>query len=235
MRQADSGEQSWAVRPIHGALFDELSNDQCAAIARLCVWRNYPAGSQILNRDDGGSDVYFVQSGRVRATAYSPDGRAVTYRDIPAGQAVGDFAALDGLPRSADVVALDDVRLASLDRQHFLQLLEEHPVMMRAQLRSLTAVIRGLTDRLYDASTLNANMRIRAWLLRAARVAGVSASGEAVLRGLPSQSEIAHRVGAQRETVSREFSRLQRAGIIRKAGNGVLSVEVATLESALDQ
>ena len=53
--------------------------------------------------------MYFVVEGEVRATSYSLEGKEVIFRDIVAGEMFGEYAAIDGRPRAADVVALDKV------------------------------------------------------------------------------------------------------------------------------
>ncbi len=37
-----------------------------AEVERRCRWRHHAAGEQILDRDDGGDEVYFVVEGAVR-------------------------------------------------------------------------------------------------------------------------------------------------------------------------
>src|SRR5690606_28833258 len=96
-------------------------------------------------------------------------GREITLDDVAAGGHFGDLAAIDGEPRSASVMALEDTVIAALSRERFLQLLSENFNFTLRLLRSLTRIIRSSTDRIMDLSTLAANNRVQADLLRLAR------------------------------------------------------------------
>ena len=96
----------------------------------------------------------------------------MTYGDIRAGQWFGDFAAIDGSSRSADVIALEDTLAATLTPALFLRLLHEHPSVCDCMLRRLVGCVRDLTERIYDFSTLGVQNRVHAELLRLARKRG---------------------------------------------------------------
>ena len=66
--------------------------------------------------------MYFIVSGEVRVKHFSARGRAVSFRDMAAGEMFGELAALDGQPRSAEVAALEPTFIASLTRERFLPL-----------------------------------------------------------------------------------------------------------------
>ncbi len=218
---AKQGRKSWpkaspdtrAGHDLVSDLFRSLSDEERRQCAARCRWQEFPREAGILNRDDPDNDVLFIQSGRVRATAYSPEGRPVVFRDIGPGGIVGEYAALDDHPRSADVYALEPTRVARMSAGDFLALLESHPLCMRALLRNLTASIRHLSAKLYEVTTLNANTRIRIYLLRLARDCDAQARIVNMPR-LPSQADIANLLSTQRETVSREFRRLENEGIL---------------------
>src|SRR5688500_3410872 len=155
------------------ALLEGLAPEKLDAIARQCVWRNYEAGKRIISRNADDRDVYLLVKGRVRITTYSAGGREVAFRDIGAGEVFGEVAALDGEPRSADVVALDVTLLASIPPAAFRKLLEEEPVIGVRVMTRLAALVRSLSKRVIDLSTLGVQNRIHAELLRLARQAGV--------------------------------------------------------------
>jgi CRP-like cAMP-binding protein len=96
------------------ALLEGLSDERLESLARECAWRRYRAGQRIISRAAADRDVHLIVSGRVRVTTYSAAGRQVTFRDIDAGEMFGEVAAIDDMPRSADVVALEDALTASM-------------------------------------------------------------------------------------------------------------------------
>jgi len=214
-------------------LLEGLAPEKLDALARQCVWRNYEAGKRIISRNADDRDVYLLVSGRVRITTYSQGGRQVTFRDIAAGDIFGEVAALDEKPRSADVIALDGALLASMSPPVFRRLLAEEPLVGGRVMTRLAALVRSLSERVIDLSTLGVQNRIHAEILRLARAAGV-ARNRARLEPGPKHADIASQVSTYREQVTRELSALARAGILEKDGAALVVRDVARLEKMVE-
>jgi CRP-like cAMP-binding protein len=214
-------------------LLEGLASEKLDALARQCVWRNYEAGKRIISRNADDRDVYLLVSGRVRITTYSQGGRQVTFRDIAAGDIFGEVAALDEKPRSADVIALDSALLASMSPAVFRRLLAEEPLVGGRVMTRLAALVRSLSERVIDLSTLGVQNRIHAEILRLARAAGV-ARNRARLEPGPKHADIASQVSTYREQVTRELSALARAGILEKDGAALVVCDVARLEKMVE-
>ena len=99
--------------------------------------------------------MYLVVSGTVRVTTYAASGRQTTFRDICAGDIFGELAAIDGHPRSADVVAVTDALLASMAPGVFWSVLREQPTVAERVLARMCGLVRQLSERLVDLSTLD--------------------------------------------------------------------------------
>jgi CRP-like cAMP-binding protein len=209
-------------------IFRDLDRAGLSAIARQCAWRTYAAEQQIVGQLDESREVYFVLSGRARVNLYSPDGRDVTFRDIGPGDIFGELAAIDGAPRSANVVALVDTTIASLRANEFWQVLRDHPAVAAATLRRLVRLVRSLSERIYEFSTFAVRNRIHAELLRLGRDHTIAAN-QATIDPAPTHAEIASRISTHREAVSRELSDLVRAGVIVRQGQALLIKDVARL------
>ena len=228
---AKSEPSSLGLRRIE--LLAGLAPAKLEAIARECAWRNHEAGRRIISRHAIDRDVYFIVSGRVRITTYSKGGRQVTFRDIGAGEIFGEVAALDDKPRTADVIALDDALLASLPAGVFRRLLLEEPQLGERMMARLAGMVRAMSERVVDLSTLAVQNRIHAELLRLAREAGVARNSARIQPG-PKHADIASQVSTYREQVTRELSALARAGIVRKERGALVVRDVSRLEQMVE-
>src|SRR5919106_1370412 len=141
-------------------LLDGLAAAKLDLIARECVWRNFEAGKRIISRNAGDRDVYLLVSGKVRITTYSQSGRQVTFRDIAAGEIFGEVAALDDKPRTADVIALEAALIASMPGGAFRKLLVDEPLLAERMLKRLAGMVRAVSERVIDLSTLGVQNRI---------------------------------------------------------------------------
>jgi CRP-like cAMP-binding protein len=216
------------------ALLEGLPDAVLEALARLCAWRNFAAGQHIITRDADDRNVYLIVAGRVRATTYSRTGRQVTFRDQDAGDFLGEVAAIDGMPRSADVVALENTLVAALTPAAFETLLREQPLVAGRVLRRFAALVRGLSERVIELSTLGVQNRIHAELLRLARSAGVR-DNTARLDPAPLHVDLASQVSTYREQVTRELSALAKAGLLAKDGRALVIQDVAALERLVEE
>jgi CRP/FNR family transcriptional regulator, cyclic AMP receptor protein len=213
-------------------LLEGLPTSALEEIAQQCRWRHVPGGTRIITRETPDQDVYLVVSGKVRITAYSVGGRQVTFRDVAAGDWFGDLAALDGYPRSADVDALEATLVASMNPPLFRRILHKYPEVCDRVLQRLVVLVRGLTERLFDVSTLGVQHRVHAELLRLAREAGIQAN-TACLCPAPKHADIASKVSTYREQVTRELSAMVKQGLLERRDGALVIPDVARLEKLL--
>jgi CRP/FNR family transcriptional regulator, cyclic AMP receptor protein len=210
------------------AIFASLPADSLARIEKRCSWRRYESGESIVDYLDASNDVYFIAAGEARASLYSVDGKAVTFTDLGPGEMFGEYAAIDGAPRSATIEARAGCYVASMSGATFRELLKQEPTLMLALLEQFVAKIRVLTTRVYEFSVLAVNNRIQAELLRLAKLAPQSGKS-ARIGSAPTHSEIASRISTHREAVTRELNRLSRLGIVERQGNALLVKDVDRL------
>jgi CRP/FNR family transcriptional regulator, cyclic AMP receptor protein len=211
-------------------LFQGLGEERLEAIARGCAWRNCAPGMRILSRTSRERDVYLLVSGKVRVTTYSAAGRQVTFRDCAPGEIFGELAAIDSLPRSADVVALEGSLLAAMPAAQFRRLLRDEPVLAERVLRRFAGLVRRLSERVIDLSTLGVHERIHGELLRLAREAGIEGN-VACIDPAPKHADLASQVSTYREEVAREMSALAKAGVLGKDGRALVVCDVRRLEN----
>jgi CRP/FNR family transcriptional regulator, cyclic AMP receptor protein len=210
-------------------LLEGLPDETLEAIARQCRWRRFRAEEQIISRDAADSDVYLITAGRVRVTTFSAAGREVVFGDMSAGQWFGDFAAIDGQTRSADVVAIEDTLVATMSPPLFRRVLNDNPQVSNRVLKRLVGCLRELTERVYDFSTLGVQNRVHAELLRLARDAGV-ADNRARIDPAPRHVDIASHISTSREQVARELSAMAKQGLVCRETRALVVTDVARLE-----
>ncbi len=227
--------KDWSLADVE--LFRGVDPSTLASARAHCRLRHFSAEQEVFGQESDNRDVYFVIRGRVRVTIFASSGREVAFRELTPGTAFGEVSAIDGLERSASVVALEDSVLAVLPAERFRQLLRTHPELAERVLRNFAKLIRSLTDRVVEFSTLAVQNRVQAELVRMARAAGVDRN-RALLSPVPRHADIASRVATNREAVARELNRLARSGIVERRPKvlEILDVRrlVAMVESAGD-
>ena len=217
------------------ALLSDLDAGELDALDRSCRWRRYAPHEQIIDRQSETRDVFFVVAGTVRVVNYSLSGREVTFDDLPNGSHFGELAAIDGEPRSASVMALNDCLIASMPAEQFLGAVEKYPSVASKVMIHLARVVRNTTERIMDLSTLGANNRVHAELLRLARASAGADGNRAIIKPIPVHGDIASRVSTTRETVARVLNDLARQGIVERTKDSMVIPDVERLEDMVEE
>ncbi len=208
-----AGEKSLDVIEL---LF-ELEPDAHAAMERNCRWAKYKANETVFDRESPDRDIYFVVRGGVQIVNYSRTGREISFARVMQGGYFGELAAIDGLPRSANAITIEPSLLAAITPELFMDLMSNYwPVTLKI-LQRFAGMVRYGDDRIMDLSTLKAEKRICAELLRLAKPFPDNPETW-LIYPMWTQKEIAARVGVARETVGRVLAQLSSLGIVsRKA------------------
>jgi CRP/FNR family transcriptional regulator, cyclic AMP receptor protein len=230
---SSSATQPSSLGLRHVDLLQGLAGARLDAIGRQCSWRPYEAGQRLVAREDADRDVHFIVAGNLLVTTYSSGGRETSFRELATGMSFGELAAIDGRPRSADVVALTPGLVASMPPQAFRELLREEWIVNERVLVRLADLARSLVDRVVELSTLSVQQRVCVELLRLARAGGAAVNG-ARIEPAPRHSELAHRVSTYREQVTRELSALAKAGVLSREGTALVVRDVAQLQRIVE-
>jgi CRP/FNR family cyclic AMP-dependent transcriptional regulator len=129
-------------------LFSTLDKKELQVLARSCQERSYSAGTTIFSQGDSGVGLYVVKTGKVRIMlAVDPDKAEEEIAVLGPGDVLGEMALLDDLPRSASVIAIDDVTALLLPVWEFRSVLRQHPDIALKLLAELSRRLRKAESR----------------------------------------------------------------------------------------
>jgi CRP-like cAMP-binding protein len=146
---------------------------------------------------------------------------------------VGEYA-LDGMARAATVMAAGDAVLRAMPRSDFCACLEASPKTAIWLAGNLCRQIRMLNNRLFELTTLNVGNRLQFELLRLGLVAGVTGNSALIDRA-PTHSELANRIGTNRESVTRELRDLSRRRILSQQGRKLAILDIEQLSAIVQR
>ncbi len=212
-------------------LFHALREGDIRKLDTQCVWRRARAGECVLDYNEGGADLYFVATGKVRVRIQTISGKEAILRDIGDGEFFGELAAIDGLPRSASIVAVNDSTIAKMPPGLFREIVHTRPEICDAILTLLASQVRMLANRVNEFSALDVRGRVRAELLRLAKPGATGA----VISPPPTHAELAARVCCRREAVTRELNALTRAGAIERRKGAIVLADPAKLAESVER
>ena len=133
----------------------------------------------------------------------------------------GELSLLDGRPRSANVIAIEETQLVMLRRSDFLELITKTPSIAVALLAELASRLRKTDRQIEGLALLDVASRISDTLLQLAIEQGVDSDLGIVVENRPTHQELANMSGTTRETVSRVLKRLEKQEYLKSEGRKI--------------
>ncbi|MBW8270464.1 Crp/Fnr family transcriptional regulator [Caldovatus aquaticus] len=231
-RAAGSSTAQWLARFPLFAEADRAALGRAAAEAR---WIEVEPDQMVLDFDHACTDLFLVDRGALRVLLRAPGGREAILDEIGPGSFFGEMAAIGGAapPPAAGVRALLRSRLCVLPADAFLAILAASPAVSLRLLRLFTARVRAQNARLLERSALPVRHRLYAELLRLSRPAPGNAE-RIVVSPPPARRDLAARIGARREAVSRELADLARRGLVEVGRRALVLRDPAALRQAVE-
>src|SRR4051812_27817626 len=183
-------------------LFGGLAPEELAACAAAFRPARFAKGEMLFARGDPGTHLYLVAEGRVRLAIATGEGRELSFRHAAAGDLLGEMAALDGAPRSADATALTAVSAYGLERGAFRTLWSTHPAISTAVVSFLCRRLRETSGQLEAIALYPMDVRLARYLLVALGTRQAPPGKRVPLELGFSQSELAQLLGASRPKVN---------------------------------
>lgn len=194
-----------------------LDAAQLATLSERAVTKSFPRQTVIVSEGDPTDAIYIILEGRVRIYLADHKGKEVTLNVQGAGEYFGELT-LDGGPRSASVMTMEPCRFMIVARESLESFFATHPEFAMHLVRKLINRVRVLTERVKSLALQDVYGRFRGMLEELV----VERDGERVVEGRMTQSDIASRIGASREMVSRILSDLKTGGYVSQGRHRIV-------------
>lgn len=174
------------------------------------IVRSYRKNTVVINEGESTDSLFILLQGQVKVYATDEDGREITYGTIHAGDFFGEMS-LDGGPRSASVMTVEPCLCALVSRALVQQHMADEPGFAMALVLQVIRRARAATETARQMALLDVYGRVIHTLESERGPAG--ARGPVELTHITHQ-QIASRVGASREMVSRLLKDLEKGGYV---------------------
>ncbi|ALG74706.1 Crp/Fnr family transcriptional regulator [Azospirillum thiophilum] len=205
-----------AMTPAAGlpALQPRSAADPLAALGHAKV---YDRDMTVFSEGDAAGSVFRVQSGMVRLHKMLPDGRRQIIGFLHAGDMMGLAFAAQYLYTAEAVTATTIQRIPRLELD---VLLDAQPALARKLLSATTSELMAAQDQMVLLGRKTAAEKVASFLLRLCDRKG----GDRTIDLPMGRSDIADHLGLTTETVSRTFTKLKSARLIRILVGGKLEL-----------
>ncbi len=203
-------------------IFGDLDENEIKKVAEIGINRKFSKNGIVFLEEEEGAALFIIISGKVKIVRTDDDGGEVILSILGSGDFFGEIAILDGLPRSATVVSIDNSELFMIHRRGFLQVVEKAPQVAISLLRELTRRLRKADEQIKSLSLKDAVGRVANVILQLADDSGKIKKGQVIIPDFPLQQDLANMAGTSRETISRTIHQFIREGLLEQRGNSLI-------------
>jgi CRP/FNR family cyclic AMP-dependent transcriptional regulator len=197
---------------IDTQLFRGLPEAELRRLITVARRRKFGHGEVVFHRGDPANSLHLVVKGHFAARVDTQRGDSVVVAIHGPGEAFGELALVDAVPRSTTIAAVEAGETLTVGRDEFDRLRHEYPQVNEVLVRLLAERVRRASDRLLEALYIPAETRVLRRLLELAHLYGQSAAGTQVPL---TQEDIAALAATSRATANRVLRAEQRRGTVR--------------------
>ena len=195
-------------------LFRKLRANELDRLVAFTRWMHPKAETVLFRKGDPGSSMMVVSKGRIKVCTHSEDGKELVLNMFGPGDMFGEIALLDGSPRTADAVTIDDCELLVLDRRDFIPFLHEHSDASVRMLEVLTERLRRTTQLLEDVAFREGPSRLARRFVHLAEFSGREVESGIFVDMALSQQQLGNMVGMTRESINKQLRQWRDEGLI---------------------
>jgi len=194
-----------------------LSDADLMAVGSHGIARSYPKNTIIVTEGDKTDSLYVILEGRVKVFVSDDSGNEVLLLTQGAGEYFGELV-LDEGPRSASIMTLEPSRFLVVPKADFREFVVHNPAFALSLIEKLIGRVRALTASVKSLALMDVYGRVARLLLELAEDSG----GQLAISQRLTQQDIASRIGASREMVSRILKDLSTGGYLTQSRTGIV-------------
>lgn len=198
--------------------FCSFSHETLSALSQVSHKSILPAGAILFVEGQSPRGMFILCSGKVNLSTTSREGKSLIVKTAEAGEPLGISATISGMGYEATAETATPCQVNFVDRKHFLELMETYGELGLHTAQCLSRDFHSAYRDIHDLVLTRSSVGKLARLLLSHSTEPGDENVEARIHASMTHEEMALRIGASRETVTRLLGRLKRKRLIRQDG-----------------
>ncbi len=203
--------------------FREMGEEITCFILEYASHKYLPKGQYLFMADEVCTNLYIVEEGLVEISQLSEEGKKIVLHHATRGAFLGDTILFNVGRYGAYAHSLEDSELLSIDKKSFEGIIHAYPEIGIKMLADFGERIERLKSLVAEVALNDVRKRIVRLLVEliegekenCVSRAGVDYRNSVILRNVPTQDQMAHRIGTVREVLCKGLHKLERDRVIR--------------------
>ena len=198
-------------------LFSGLDETELERLSRVATRRRAGRGEQVVRAGESADALLILLTGRAKVTNFDEEGREIILAWLGPGEFFGEMGLIDGSPRSASVVAVENCELLSIGKNEFQRCMQDNFQVVLKLMQILVRRLREADRNIESLALLDVYGRVARLLLDMSEEEG----GKRMVKQKISKQDMARMIGASREMVSKVMRDLEIGGYIVTNGDQI--------------
>jgi len=212
-------------------VFQNITEEELRELEPYILRESVKKKADIFSEGDQPEWFYIVESGKVKITKMSSDGKEIILEVISPGEIFGGVAVMRGFPYPANAVAMENSELVKISRRNLMRLVDRFPNLMYCIAMNLGDRMKSSHDSLKNIALERVEARIAALLLKLADKVGVKVKEGILIDMRLTKQDVADMVGTTVETSIRTFSKFKKDRLLSEFEGKIIIIDRDRLES----
>jgi CRP/FNR family transcriptional regulator, cyclic AMP receptor protein len=196
--------------------FCSFSDSTLQSLSEVSHKSVLPAGAILFVEGQSPRGLFILCSGKVNLSTTSLEGKTLIFKTAEDGAALGVSATISGKGYEATAVTATPCQVSFIDRKHFLELMETHSEVGMHTAQCLSSDFHHAYRDIHDLVLTRSSKGKLARLLLSHSEGEEDEPNR--IHSIMTHEEMAQRIGASRETVTRLLGHLRKKRLIRLDG-----------------
>lgn len=213
-------------------VLEPLSEEELEEFSRRVPDTHVEQGRIFYTPQDRSEALFMLKKGRVRIYKVTPDGWEFTLAVVESGTIFGEMALTAQRLREAYAEATEPSDICVLRNEDLERLVRQNPDVGLRIIHVLSERLRLCETRLEDIGLKDVPTRLASLVLQLAGSEGIMTLEGPKIPTRYTHRQLATMIGSSRETVTRAFTKLQRAGAVELRRRQIYIKDIRALEQA---
>ncbi|MFO7809996.1 MAG: Crp/Fnr family transcriptional regulator, partial [Candidatus Delongbacteria bacterium] len=204
------------------SLCDDMDTGEIRHLSEHCLIKKFSKRNIVFLEQDLGNMFYIIHTGKIKITKISSEGNEVVLSILGPGDFFGEMSLLDHNRRNANAIALEDLKLFTMARNEFLDVLHKNTAFTFNLLKTFAVRLRSTDIRVKSFFLDDAQQKALMMLHDMSEKMGIKAGENMILRDMPNQTDLANLTGISRETLSRIIKKFEMNELITRDGKKII-------------
>src|ERR687893_836991 len=216
-------------------ILEPLSPEEIRQLSRRIPDTYFQRGQLLYTPKERSEALFMLKKGRVRIYRVGPDGREFTLTVVGAGTVFGEMSLTAQRLENAYAEAMEPAVICKMRRQDLERLVLEKPQVGLKVMSVLSERLSLAEDRMEDIALKEVPARLASFILQLVESEGVMTAEGPKIPTRYTHRQLATMIGSKRETVTKAFTLLQRAGAVELKRRRIHVKDIEGLRSAARQ